>query len=941
VSTPGGTPDPAGPSVNDAIEPAPITLSASALPTGRVTFLFTDLEGSTRAWEADPAVMNVVLARHDELVRGAIESNGGVVFAEAGDAFAAAFPSSELALAAAVSAQRALAAAPWPGDRQPSVRMGLHVGDSYERDQNYFGPTLNRAARIMSSAHGGQIVASEDTVTDGASLPDGVSVRALGTFHLKDVTETVAISQVVVDGLRRDFPPLETLDRRDVRVPQTRTSFVGRADELADVSDRLVAGGVVTLVAAGGTGKTRLSHEVALASAGFFPGGVYLVELEDVSPGEVVHRAATTVLGDSPLARAEAGDDLAAALLDHLVVRSALVVFDNCEHVLAETAALVESLSLQCPKVSILASSRERLGVSGEQVVALRPLAVRDDAAGGARPSLAADLFCDRALAAQASFAPSAEDRVTIEEICRAVDGLPLAIELAASRVRTLSVTQIADRLSDALALLRQPRSTRHPRHQSLETTIAWSFDLLDLPERRMLAWSSVFASGCSMEAFEHLSEAADPDEDGLTLLESLCDKSLLTAEHRGDLVRYRLAAPIRQFAARQLDERGERDDAELAHITYFRALGHATDAEISGKPARVLLAERKADNDNFVVCINRAAARGDRSNALLTAIGLHTYWEETGSLAQASEIIESVVGDDLTDPMTFRGVGILLAYAPMCGNMRRAIELGDALTPALDQPLPPKLAGQLRFTLGFLHSSRGNLVAAADLWAEAGEMLVGVDDQLARQALFNAGHSSTHAGRWDEARRFLDQAATVPPPVQGWFPDLTRVTRALLDIYTGAGGVDELLAGAKALDSWGLQFRLMLASVDAATGLFRAGSPVEAEQWWRRLLDIGQEMGNVWAALMSLEFAAWSEVARGDDQRAAEIWGCIDRFALDRGYGWWDLIAAGGAERRALVTSRSPAVFEEATRQGSTRTLHEETEAVLRTAPLQEGTNP
>jgi len=380
---------------------------------------------------------------------------------------------------------------------------------------------------------------------------------------------------------------------------------------------------------------------------------------------------------------------------------------------------------------------------------------------------------------------------------------------------------------------------------------------------------------------------------------------------------------------------------ADLAHAVRrvgFQELGRNTPVEIDERPDQRVVSALAADNENFLAAIRRASARGDNPAALKMAIGLHTFWEETGNLAEASEIIESLIGDDLTDPVTFQGLGVLVAYGPMCGNMRRAGELAELLRPALDQPIPPMLAGRLRFTLGFLDSARGDLTAAAELWADAAAQLDEVDVFLARQALWSTAHSCTLAGHWELGRSYLDRAAALPPPVQGWFPHQERTTRALIDIYTTGQGVDRLVAGATALDELGLRFRLLLASVDATLGLFRAGLPHAAERWWRRLLDIGLEAGNLWTTMVALEFAAWTQVDHGDDQRAGELWGCLDAFALERGYGWWDLIARGDAERRALVKGRSPEALAAGLAAGATRTLHEEATKVAASAILDEG---
>lgn len=888
----------------------------------------------------EPETADSVARRLRGIIDRTIDAAGGSPLAGDERCSLGAFASVADAVRAAVAIQQSVAEEGWPEGWKPAVRVGIDVGVLRSRAGS--GSAVERVIRLAASANPGQIVTSAEGVPEASLLAPAASGHTLGTFLLGDLPEPVTILQITARGIRDEFPPLESHDPSTVRILRTSNSFVGRRAELAEVGAKLLGGAVVTLVAAGGTGKTRLSRELAVELAGTFRGDVHFVALEDVGTAGVVTHVATTVLGDSPLARAEGADDPLAALVDHLSTRRALLILDNCEHVLGETAGLVRSLCTRCDALSILATSRERLGVPEEFVVALRPLPVAADThgdgaadtAGPIGPSPAAQLFCDRASSANPAFEVSATTLALIERICRAVDGLPLAIELAAARMRTITVGQMADRLSNLLSLLRQPRSGAPQRHQSLEQAIAWSFDLLEPIEQRLLSWASVFVGGFSLEAFEHLAEAAGASADGLDILESLCDKSLVTPELRTDVIRYRLAAPIREFAATRLDRLGERPDAEGAHLSFFAELGSRSEAAISGELQPAELSALKAENENFVAAIHRAAAGGDADRALVLALGLHAFWEETGNLPEASQLIESLVGDDLSDPMTFRGIAVLLAYAPMCGNLRQAVELADALTPALERELTPRQAGQLRYTLAFVHSARGDLEAASDLWAEAGRMLVGVDNPFARHALFNAGHSSTHAGRFDDARRYLEEATAVPPPVQGWFPDLVRVNRALIDIYTGRGGADELVAGALAVDSRGLRFRMMLATIDTALGLHRAGLTGAAEPWWRRLLDIGLEMGNMWTALVGLEFAAWTSAGSGDDARAAEIWACVDRTAADRWYGWWDLIEQEGAAQRKLVEGRSPDAFEAGADRGRGRALNDIADAVRRAKP-------
>ena len=517
--------------------------SSRSLPTGTVTFLFTDVEGSTRLWEDHPDVMHDVLARHDEIMRGAIESHGGHVVKTTGDGFHAAFGSAHDTLEAALAAQQALAGEPPTQGVVVKVRMGVHTGEARVRDGDYYGAELNRAARLMAVGHGGQVLISEVTHRLGADI----AAVDLGSHHLKDVGE-VGIWQLTHPSLQREFAPLRTVQAAN-NLPAPVDSFVGRRGELAEVLDALGEGRLVTLTGPGGSGKTRLALEAATAALASFRDGVWLVSLAVAGNGERVVPLVAAALGVPESTDAPVADTLEDWLRD----RQVLLVLDNCEPVVGAVAAFAERYLTRCAAVRILATSREFLGVRGERLLATPPLDLGDDLAP-AGESDAVELFLVRASAAAPSFDANAADVATVAQICRRLDGLPLAIELAAARLRALSLEQIATRLDDRFRLLKTGERT-------LEAVVAWSYDLLTDAEREVFVRLAVFPADFSLDAAEKVVSDADVEAaDVLDLLTRLVEKSLVTTVISSDSYRYRLLETLREYALARLDERGEVD---------------------------------------------------------------------------------------------------------------------------------------------------------------------------------------------------------------------------------------------------------------------------------------------------------------------------------------------------------------------------------------------
>jgi predicted ATPase len=511
--------------------------------------LFTDIEGSTRRWEADAEAMRAALSKHDQVLQTAIESHDGFLFSHTGDGVVAAFASPRSAVDAAVKAQLAL---------ELPVRMGLATGEAELRDGDYFGTVLNRAARVMAAGHGGQVLLAEST----AGLLGGVDLVELGPRRLRDVPMPVGMFQVRAEGLREEFPPLRALDTSPGNLRPAATSLIGRESEVAEIEAAVKAHRLVTLTGVGGVGKTRLALEVASRLADEFPDGVWVFELAAVADPAAVPDAVAAVLGITQQPGKSVSESVAAALEG----RVRLLVIDNCEHVLAAAADLIEAILAHSVTVRIVATSREGLGVPDEQVRPVRSL----DAAAGI-DSAAVSLFVERAQGIAPGFSMvDGDEGAAVTEICQRLDGIPLAIELAASRMASMTASEMRDRLDHRFRLLVGSRRGLE-RHHTLRHAVAWSYDLLADTEKSMLDRCSVFAGGFDLQSACAVAGSDDLDEYAiLDVLDALVRKSLLLAVRSGGRTRYSMLETIRQFAEEQLVASGEASETRAAHARYF-----------------------------------------------------------------------------------------------------------------------------------------------------------------------------------------------------------------------------------------------------------------------------------------------------------------------------------------------------------------------------------
>jgi predicted ATPase/class 3 adenylate cyclase len=572
------------------------------LPSGTVTFLFTDIVGSTRRWEADPEGMRRALADHDEVVRSAVEHDGGIVFKHTGDGLCSAFSSASDAVRAAVAAQRRL---------QLPVRMGMATGSAERQDGDYFGPVLNRTARVMAAGHGGQILLSSSTAGLIDRI-DGIDLVDLGRHRLRDLSGAERLFQVRGMGLGESFPPLRTLDAVPGNLPVATTSFVGRQHEVEALSDLVRTHRLVTVTGVGGAGKTRLALEVARGLVRDFPDGVWLVELAAVGDSTAVADVVATTLGIT----AQPGLSMIESIASPLVDRRMLVVLDNCEHVVDAAADLVEKVMVHTRGVKILATSREALRLGAEHVWRTPPLTVDGQA------SEAVMLFADRASAVNAEF--SLEDPAeasAIEVICRRLDGIPLAIELAAARMISMSAQDVHDRLDDRFRLLAGGLRGLQ-RHQTLHQAVAWSYDLLTQSERFVLDRGAVFTGGFDLAAIANLCQPME-EYVVLDLLHSLVAKSLITVDRGQAHARYQMLETIRQFGEEQLGATEDVIAVKDAHARYYASQAEAMWALWDGPHMRDTLIWADLEFANLRAGFRWAADRDDLVTA--TAIAAHT----------------------------------------------------------------------------------------------------------------------------------------------------------------------------------------------------------------------------------------------------------------------------------------------------------------------------
>jgi len=623
-------------------------LESLSLPVGTVTFMLTDIEGSTRLWESDREAMAAAVPRHYELLTDAIARHRGAQPQEQGegDSVVAAFARASDALAAALDAQRALSSEQWPSATPLGVRIAVHTGEAQLRDEgNYFGQALNRCARLRAIANGGQIVVSRavhDLVAD--RLPDSAELVDLGVHRLRDLGRPERVFGVAHPDLPAEFEPLRSLDTFATNLPGRLTSFVGRERELAAIADALAAARIVTLTGAGGCGKTRLALQVAADRLDRYPDGAWWVELAPLQDGSLVAEALCEALAVTPLP----GVTPLAAASAHLAERRALVILDNCEHVLTTVAEAVDELARACPQLTLLMTSRAPLGVEGEHAWRVPSLALPKERGPETVEVLsqadAVRLFLDRARQVRSNFAITDENAPAVAQICHDLDGIPLAIELAAARVRVLSAEQIAAGLTDRFRLLTGSTRGVLPRQQTLRASVDWSHDLLSADEQVLLRRLGAFVGGFTLGACEEVcADEALPRLAILDLLTSLVDRSLVQSDEAGEAVRYRCLETVRQYAVERLAEAGEVDALRDRHRDWMLALAEEIAPHLLSASQDHWLAHLDADARNLAAAIEHAVDT-DADTAMRLCVALTVLWKLRGRFAEADSAYSRVL---------------------------------------------------------------------------------------------------------------------------------------------------------------------------------------------------------------------------------------------------------------------------------------------------------
>ena len=600
----------------------------SALPAGTVTFLLTDVESSTRRWEENAGAMRRAMARHDELVARSLVAHSGraVESGREGDSVLAVFARASEALACTIELQRSFMRETWPVGAHLRVRIAINSGEAELRGGHYYGQAVYRCARLLASAHGGQVLASQST-RDLAldSLPAGASMLDLGSHRLKDLERAERIYQVVHPDLEADFPPLRSLDAYRHNLPLQPSSFIGRQREMAEVKRALTEHRLLTLTGAGGSGKTRLALQAAAEVVDGYRDGVWLVDMAPLADPQLLLPSVMHSLGG----REEPGRPLADTLKAFLRTKHLLLILDNCEHLVAPAASLASSILAECPDVRVLATSREPLRIAGEAAWPVPPMTVATEAAA---------LLAERAQAVRPGFQLE-EHRREVEEICRRLDGIPLAIELAAARANVLSPAEILARLEDRFRLLTSAPRSAAARHQTLRAAVDWSYDLLEDQERTLFRRLSVFAGGFSLEAAEAACSSNGIDRGAvLHLLGRLVEQSLvIVSDARHGNTRYGLLETLREYGREKLSESQEAESIRRQHAAHFLALAEAASPKLQTHDGLEWLERLDRDQDNLRAVFENSAGQGsvDFETELRLAAALWRFWDAQGGYAE------------------------------------------------------------------------------------------------------------------------------------------------------------------------------------------------------------------------------------------------------------------------------------------------------------------
>ena len=863
------------------------------LPSGTVTFLFTDIEGSTKLAQQYPGAMPVLLAHHNKILNQAIHTHNGYIFQVVGDSFAAAFHSASYALNAAVDAQCALQKELWT-PAPIKVRMGLHTGAAQiNDDKQYSGyATLASTQRIMSAGHGGQILlsgATRELVRD--TLPTDTDLLDLGEKRLKDLLRPEHLYQLNVSGLTVTFPPLKTLDLFPNNLPVQLTSFVGRENEIVELKQELESHRLVTLTGSGGTGKTRLSLQVAAELLEKFDHGVWFVELAPLTDPDLIPQTILSTIG----VQEQQGKTPLEVLKEYLHEKQTLIVLDNCEHLVSASAEVANKLLNAAPKLKILASSREALGVKGEMSYPVPSLSLPDIKHLPVIEQLsqyeAVRLFIDRALLVAPHFLVDKDNAPHIAQICCRLDGIPLAIELAVARIKMLSVEQISKRLDDRFRLLTGGARTALPRQQTLRALIDWSYDILPENERLLLRRLSVFAGGWTLEAAEEVCVGQNDTSysqsilsyDVLDLLSQLVNKSLVVViaevSQSGE-TRYRMLKTIRQYAREKLLEAGGGEIIRQRHLVYFVKLVEQAEPELYRSNQAFWLNKLDDELDNLRMALEWALAIDAESGLRIAALpwrwwDMHGYFREMGEWL--SQFLERYVVADSLHAQALVNYSICLIRQ---GNFAEALEIaGQGLQMALTLSDKQAEAHSLHI-LGALTGFHGKV--------EEGILLLEQSLHLYRALGYKIGQANvlsalaTNSDNLERAAAFAREGLQINRELgnlSGIADSLIPLTRLTIwsgDFSSPAAWLEEALAIVRQVGDQTTEENILMISGVLA---YWQGNYPRAHTYYKEVIQLSEKLGDHFIGIWVHVFMAYTLLRQGAMGQARELFEeCIQR---------------------------------------------------------------
>lgn len=882
------------------------------LPTGTVTFLFTDLEGSTQFWERYPLQMRTSLMRHDALMRQAVEANSGHVFKQAGDAFFAVFDSASDAVGAALTAQRLLNTETWDEEVPMRVRMGLHTGEAQFRDNDYFGATLNRVSRLMSIGHGGQVLLSGATAhLSEATLPEGASLKDMGLHRLKDIQQPEHVYQLRHPDLREEFPPLRSQNVQMSNLPSQLTSFVGRSQDIAEVKRLLKTTRLLTLTGGGGSGKTRLALQVASVLQEEEGLSVWMAELENVRDPSAVPAALALALN----IQLKPGTDLHRQVIEYLRPLRVLLLLDNFEQV-ADAAPFVNELLRECPDLICLITSRELLRISGEVEYLVLPLSTppSDTRVTDWTQFESVQLFQERCQAFKPDFALSDITAPVVGELCRRLDGIPLAIELAAARMRGMTPQQILQRLSRRLDLLASTQRDLPERQRTLRGAIDWSYDLLNEDERTIFSELAVFAGGFFLEAAEEVCMTVG----AFDAVFSLRDKSLLKTDELDGNTRYTTLESVRDYALEKLQDADRLNVLRERHADYYLRLAQQWSDQLAGDSAAEAMQSFRLEIANMREGMDWAVQQGDADRTIAYAKALFTFLRRRGLYEEGDARLRDAqeeahrIGDLVSEARLLNQRGLLAWDRSDLDRAQTLFMESYTLSEQRDDKVRMLVTG---INMGNVHWGRALFRLAREQWEQCLALAVATEQPRYEGMLRTSlGILSCYHGEYAQADAYFEAARTIQSGL-GNTEGVAYTLYSSSELYSRQGNYTEAIRRLEEslalFRSLGHRQGIAETFVELGRNSLSLSRLEEAEDYLERGLQIAREIDDRRQQMNALEILARLRGQQGQIEESRMLFESAYRIAYDVGdrkqmaetlHHYGSLLWANGEAERGYV---------------------------------------